>query len=176
MSCLDRCSLSLALALAVTLAAGCRAASSDAPQTASASDALLAADRAFDGATAARGAAGWGSFFAPDGIMVPPAGELPKGGPAEAEAAMRGLFVDRKSTLHWQPERAWIAASGDLGFTVGTYELHTAGADGQAIVQTGRYLTAWRKQADGSWKVAADIGNVARPAPTPSPAAKPGGR
>ena len=33
-------------------------------------------------------------------------------------------------------------------------------AEGNRDVTRGRYVTVWRKQADGSWKVALDLGNT----------------
>ncbi len=155
--------LALAATMQLALAAALAAAAPPPPSTAD----LLAADRAFAAATAARGAAGWGSFFAADGFMVPPSGELPKGGPAGAEAEMRAFLADSKASLGWHPEQAVLALSGDLGYTLGTWERHATGPDGQVVIRTGRYLTVWRRQADGTWKVAADIGNVAPPSPAP---------
>ncbi|MGE5233874.1 MAG: YybH family protein [Acidobacteriota bacterium] len=163
--CRPLCSLAAAAALGLALAPVAGAA----PPPASTAD-LLAADRAFEAATVARGAAGWGSFFAAEGIAVPPSGPLPKGGPAAAEAEMKGLFADPKAALRWQPEQAVLAKSGELGYTIGSYELHATGPGGNPVTRKGRYLTVWRRQADGSWKVLADIGNVAPP-PPPAPAA-----
>jgi len=161
--------LFLSFSLAAIAAAALAPSGAAAPPPASIA-ALLAADRAFEAATAARGAAGWGSFFAADGIAVPPSGPLPKGGPAEAEAGMTGLFSDPKASLRWQPEQAVLAKSGELGYTIGSYELHASGPGGSPVTRRGRYLTVWRRQADGTWKVLADIGNVAPP-PPPAPAA-----
>jgi ketosteroid isomerase-like protein len=31
--------------------------------------------------------------------------------------------------------------------------------DGQPTTETGKYVTVWKKQKDGSWKVALDMGN-----------------
>ncbi|MEO8570051.1 MAG: DUF4440 domain-containing protein [Ginsengibacter sp.] len=54
---------------------------------------------------------------------------------------------DSAYTLHWVPEGAQIAASGDLGFTYGIYTLQ-----GQDTVFKGTYVNIWKKQADGKWK------------------------
>jgi len=53
-----------------------------------------------------------------------------------------------------------ISASGDLGYTWGKYEFCAKGADGAEKVEHGKYMTVWKKQADGSRKVAVDMGNA----------------
>jgi ketosteroid isomerase-like protein len=60
--------------------------------------------------------------------------------------------------------QADVAESGDLGYTLGRYESRRIGPDGQQVRETGSYLTVWKRGADGSWKVALDIGS-----PDPSP-------
>jgi ketosteroid isomerase-like protein len=127
--------------------------------------ALLDADRAFEQATQSHGLEGWVGAFAEDGIMVPPSGPLPAGGAKPIREVMAPAFAQKGYTLHWTPERADVAQSGDLGFTIGTYEQHIPGKDGKVTVLTGRYVTIWRKQADGSWKVLVDVGseNPSRP-------------
>jgi ketosteroid isomerase-like protein len=43
-----------------------------------------------------------------------------------------------------------------MGFTWGHYEGRTKDKSGQPVVISGRYMTVWKKVADGSWKVALD--------------------
>jgi ketosteroid isomerase-like protein len=125
-------------------------------------EALLTADRAFALATAQKGLEGWVGAFAEDGFLVAPEGPLTPG-LSGVRATMAPFFADPSSSLAWTPEQAEVAASGDLGYTIGSYERHTKDASGQTIVRTGRYLTIWRKEKNGSWKVAVDIGNAAQP-------------
>jgi len=54
---------------------------------------------------------------------------------------------------------AFASADGDLGYTLGTWQSTHYNAKGQGQVATGKYVTIWRKQADGSWKVVFDGGN-----------------
>ena len=60
------------------------------------------------------------------------------------------------SQLNWTPEFADIASSGDLGYTTGPWEIRRNPQD--TPVAFGHYVTLWRKQADGAWKVELDIG------------------
>jgi len=66
--------------------------------------------------------------------------------------------------LTWEPEFADIASSGDLGYTTGPYESRPAG---QAS-SFGHYMTLWKKQKDGSWKIAVDYGISHPQTPKPS--------
>ena len=55
--------------------------------------------------------------------------------------------------------RERVAAAGDMGHHVGTYEI-TAGGE---VVDRGKFTEIWRRQ-DGEWKMAADIWNSDMPA------------
>jgi ketosteroid isomerase-like protein len=122
---------------------------------------LRALEAEFNQATAARGLDGFMSYFADD------ASELPNGG-----AVVIGKQNIRHSlepwgpdlSLTWAPVQAEMAASGDLGYTFGNYVLKAKDKDGKPVVEYGKYATVWKKQKDGNWKVAMDMGN-ASPAP-----------
>jgi ketosteroid isomerase-like protein len=70
----------------------------------------------------------------------------------------------RPGLLTWWPIYADAARSGDLGFTTGPYEFRRNGPDDKEVF-TGNYMTIWRKQADGAWKVVIDFG-ISNPPPT----------
>jgi ketosteroid isomerase-like protein len=57
-----------------------------------------------------------------------------------------------------------VAASGDVGYTLGHWESVLKTPAGDSVLGRGNYLTIWRRQSDGTWKVSADIGNQAAPA------------
>jgi ketosteroid isomerase-like protein len=97
-----------------------------------------------------------------DGVLLAPDAPLAKG--HEAIRAVLAPLADAE--IHWKPTTAEVAASADLGHTIGTYEMTMKGPDGNLVRIEGKYLTVWRKQADGSWKVAADTFNPNGP-PTP---------
>ena len=76
-------------------------------------------------------------------------------------------FLDAPGvSLRWTPTRADIAESGDLGWTTGTYASESPGPDGETLRGEGVYVSIWRSQPDGSWRVVMDLGN---------PTAAPGG-
>lgn len=62
---------------------------------------------------------------------------------------------DSTVTMTWEPAGGDISASGDLGYTYGIYEMR----DNENNVQTGTYVTIWKKQKDGKWKFVLDSGN-----------------
>jgi ketosteroid isomerase-like protein len=139
-------------AVLVALLAAC----ARAQDVAATRSALMDADRAFNRATAARRADGWMEFIAEDGEMMRSAGTVT--GRAAIREAMAKAFADTSFSLTWEPLQADAGGSGDLGYTNGKYEARFRDANGKSALRTGRYLTVWKKQADGSWKVVRDIG------------------
>lgn len=119
---------------------------------------LVEADRAFASSVAKNRLSGWISGFAANGRMV--AGGQPHVGAEGIRRVMLAPFADTSFHLTWDPTFAAVSSSGDLGYTVGTYE-SARRVDGDRVVDRGTYLTVWRRQADGAWKVEADIGNPA---------------
>jgi len=138
--------------LLVAALAGC----ARAPDVAAARATLLDADRAFNNATAERRTDGWVEFFAEDGAMIRSAGTVT--GRVAIREEMSKAFADTAFSLRWEPLQSDVGATGDLGYTNGRYEARFRDAKGNAAMRTGRYLTVWKKQADGSWKVVRDIG------------------
>jgi len=113
-------------------------------------------------ATAERGSAGYLSYYADDAVEVPNGAAIIQG---KANIAKTMSFLDQKDNrLMWVPVGADISASGDLGYTYGTYEFRSKDKDGKPVVEHGKYTSIWKKQKDGSWKVVLDMGNA-----SPSP-------
>jgi len=71
--------------------------------------------------------------------------------------------------MKWKVTKVEAARSGDLGYTLGTYEMTMNDAKGMPFTDHGKYTTVWKKQADKSWKVIVDMSNTDLPAmPPPS--------
>ena len=120
-------------------------------------DELFAADRAFARAVADSGAPAWNARFAPD-IAKPGAGGLVLlRGTVPVAANDKSIFEDPVKMLVWEPTDAAAYADRRTGVTVGrsAWVRRTARTD---TLSRGRYLTLWRKQADGSWKILLDTG------------------
>ena len=67
-------------------------------------------------------------------------------------------------SISWAPRDARVAASGDLGFTVGDAVVTSLGPTGAASQSFTKYLTVWRKDLDGTWRVLVTGAND-RPSP-----------
>jgi ketosteroid isomerase-like protein len=115
-------------------------------------------------ATAERGSQGYMSFYADDAAELPNGEDMLQG--KENIAKTMGFLDDKNNHLTWAPVRADMAASGDLGYTYGTYEFRSKDKDGKPTVEHGKYASIWKKQKDGSWKVVMDMGNSS---PSPKP-------
>jgi ketosteroid isomerase-like protein len=64
-------------------------------------------------------------------------------------------FQSRRSfSVSWIPRDARIAASGDLGYTIGDAVATSLSASGVAQQRFTKYLTVWRKDDRGRWRVA----------------------
>lgn len=61
--------------------------------------------------------------------------------------------------LTWEPEYAEVSDAGDLGYTTGPYEFRL-----DTSASYGHYVSVWKKQSDGSWRVMLDIG-ITHPRP-----------
>lgn len=100
---------------------------------------------------------------------VPDATAYPAGMPAvRGTDAIRKTFTEMTSApgfaLSWTADRAEVSSSGDVGYTTGTYEMTMNGAK-----DSGKYITVWKKQPEGTWKVAEDIFNSDLPPQGPPP-------
>jgi ketosteroid isomerase-like protein len=138
-------------------AAGLLASPAQNPDPAAGRAALMAADRAFAAATAANRVEGWVQAWADSGFQLVPNQPVRKGRAAIRER-MTPFFADTSVRLTWEPDFAEVAASGELGFTVGHSTTRRIGPDGKPIVRTGKYFTTWQKDRAGTWKVLADVG------------------
>lgn len=115
---------------------------------------LMKLDLEFGVAAATKGFEGWMSFFAEDASIFPEGGPIITG-VEKIRAYYEETGFDPKS-LSWKPVKAEVSSSGDMGYTIGYWEISTTGTD---VSANGKYLTVWKKQLDGTWKVVADIGN-----------------
>ena len=88
--------------------------------------------------------------------LMLPADSQPVFGREEIYKIMSG---GSNPVLTWEPVKAEVSKSGDLGYTWGRYKSLREGSDGTIMTEYGKYLNVWRKQSDGTWKVLVDMGN-----------------
>jgi len=58
-----------------------------------------------------------------------------------------------------------VDVAGDYAIETGSFEWTVTPKGGKPMPDKGKYLTVWKKQADGSWKVYRDINNSDGPPP-----------
>jgi ketosteroid isomerase-like protein len=71
--------------------------------------------------------------------------------------------------ISWHATKVEVARSGELGYSVGAYEMSFKDPSGQIVNERGKYVTVWKRQANRHWKVIYDIFNSDLPAPAASP-------
>jgi len=103
-----------------------------------------------------KGGAGFASWFAEDGVVLSN-GAAPIIGKTAITASSR--WTPKAYQLIWTPTEASMGPSGDMGYTWGHYEGHSKDANGNPVTTVGRYMTIWRKEANGDWKVVLDAGS-----------------
>jgi ketosteroid isomerase-like protein len=106
---------------------------------------------------ATRGGAGFADWFAEDGVALGN-GAAPLIG--KVAIARSANWSPQAYQLTWKPTDAMMGPSGDMGYTWGHYEGHSKDANGNPVTTSGRYMTIWRRQADGAWKVVLDAGST----------------
>jgi ketosteroid isomerase-like protein len=115
--------------------------------------ALVETERAFAGAAKVKGIRdSFLEFFAVDSIAL-----TPDPVPARERLEKQEATPFAVEELLWEPRTGDVAASGELGWLTGpsTYINHS-GPD--QTPRLGNYLSVWRKQADGRWRVFIDVG------------------
>ena len=125
---------------------------------------ILAADAAWLKAYETRDVSKAVAFMDERGSMLSPYTPIATGRDAVSKL-MATEFAVRDMKLKWHADAAGLARSGELGYTSGSYDVSFTEAPGKAGSDKGKYLTLWRKQTDGSWKVLFDIYNSDLPPP-----------
>jgi ketosteroid isomerase-like protein len=99
------------------------------------------------------------AFLADDAVVFRP-------GPVNGKDAWEKR-AETGLDLVWEPTFAAIARSADFGYTTGPAKWRTNKKE-EKFLGYGHFVSIWKKQKDGSWKVALDCGIE-----NPEPAGKP---
>jgi ketosteroid isomerase-like protein len=82
----------------------------------------------------------------------------PNSMPLVGKDTIRKIYAQRSDssfTLTWSPLFADVSASGDLGYTYGTWLLETKMGE----KEEGTYCSIWKQDSIGHWKFVMDVGN-----------------
>jgi ketosteroid isomerase-like protein len=99
------------------------------------------------------------AFLAEDAIVFQP-------GPVNGKEVW-GKRAETGLDLIWEPAFAAIARSADFGYTTGPAKWR-ANKKEEKFLGYGHFVSIWKKQKDGSWKVALDLG-IENPEPDGRP-------
>ncbi len=118
---------------------------------------LIEIDREFSQMSVEQGIAKAFVNYAADSAIILSENMLPIVG----RSAIGDMWADVQegAQLIWDPDFADIAASGDLGYTIGHWTYSVTDSSGETQSSKGRYVTIWKKQDDGNWKYVFDTGS-----------------
>lgn len=150
----------------VTLCSGCghpwaerhRAAHERAAQKriAEAEEQIRATDAAMTKAAQAKDLEKCVSGYAPDAVMF-----LPNAPPVHGIEAIRkvwqAMLAAQGANVTITPIAVDVARSADLAWERSTYSVDVIDKKGKTSTQKGEAVVVWKKQADGSWKIVADV-------------------
>ncbi len=98
----------------------------------------------------------WLNAFAPNAKMLPP-GAPPVEGKEAIRAFIRELLTIPSFFVAHHLASVDVSRSGDLAWVSYSYELTIKDPDGQPVVESGKDISIYAKQPDGSWKVVVDM-------------------
>jgi uncharacterized protein (TIGR02246 family) len=148
--------------LATLTISGC--AEPGAKRTASEDEAVRAADAELQEAVAANDLKAIVAFYADDAVLMPAAEPLISGKAAIANEWEHILAIPNLENTS-KLLRVEASSANDLAYTMGTYESRMMGEDGKTVTEPGKWLSVWRKQPDGAWRVIVEIYNTDIPPP-----------
>jgi|SRR5579871_4422790 len=96
-------------------------------------------------------------------VMVP---DMPlMSGKDGIRTGFKGLMDDANLSLNFATSSADVSKGGDIAYTQGTYTMtYSDPKTKKRVSEKGKYVTVYKKQADGSWKAVEDINNPDAPA------------
>ncbi len=114
-------------------------------------------NHSFMQALQARDTAAVSRHYAEDAVVMMPNEPAWVGGPRIHEAMV--AFAQQFALKDPKIATTSLLLSGDLAVETGTFEWTLQPKTGKAVQDKGKYMTVWKKQADGSWKIVRDINN-----------------
>jgi ketosteroid isomerase-like protein len=112
---------------------------------------LVEADRRLLEAAKSEGLGTAMSENATDDSRVHRSGRLPIIG----KQSIRSYFSEKPYAILWEPIRADVSTSGDLGYTHGTYEMKNDLSQAQPA-EKGYYVRVWVRSGESKWGMALD--------------------
>jgi uncharacterized protein (TIGR02246 family) len=137
------------------------------PDTRAADEAAIReADAQWSKTAGAKDVDGTVAYYTDDATVLPPNAPMVTG--RRAIRAVWSQLLGPGTSIAWQADKVEVARSGDLSYILGTYQLTTNDPQGNPVNDKGKFVEVWKKQADGKWKVVADIFNSDLPVAAPA--------
>ncbi len=142
-----------------TASSGANSASSD---SATVRTAIEATNARFLDAFKRGDKAGLMASYADDAIVMMPNEEAWRG----REGIDKGFsgFLSQMSFKDGSAKTEDVMVTGDLAVETGAFAWTLQPKSGAEVKDKGKYITVWKRQADGSWKIVRDISNSDLPA------------
>ena len=90
-------------------------------------------------------------YWTEDAVIYPSQGPAVRG-KDEIRNIMERNRIKWGLALKTEPQEALVFESGDVGYTVGTYDFFGTDANGDSVDLPGKYLSIWQKDSDSKWK------------------------
>lgn len=95
-------------------------------------------------------------YWADDAVVIS-CGEETLKGKAAIRQMVEGSMNDPNFSISWEPIRAEISKSGDMGYLLENSKITMTDSTGAANEMNFDTVTIWKKQDDGSWKNVVDV-------------------
>ena len=107
------------------------------------------------------------SFYADDAVLLWPGTPMITGH-AAIRKFMQVFFSTPDFSLSFETAHVEVSLAGDFAYSCGSNKVALVDPNGKKVKDSGKYLTVYKKQSDGTWKVVADMGNSDLPALVPA--------
>jgi uncharacterized protein (TIGR02246 family) len=154
----------LMIGFAVVVSIGCYGQESDVRQAGAPAADVAAVQRSIDSSLARFAlamtngdTAAMMTIYAPDAVVLPSGMPEARGRAAisQMNAGMFSMFSVAEASFRSTD----LIVTGDYAIETGAYRMTMKPKTGPAMPDTGKYISVWQRQTDGSWKMIRDIFN-----------------
>lgn len=104
------------------------------------------------------------SHYADDGSVLMPGLPILTGKDA-IRGGLKDALADPAFVLDLKTGKIEVSKGGDVAYSQGTYSYSSTDPKTKKVmVEKGKYVEVYKKQADGSWKIVEDMNNADAPA------------
>lgn len=104
--------------------------------------------------------AGVAASYTDDATLLPPNNEMIQGRQGIQKFWSGAIEMGLKDASLTTVD---VGGSGDTAYEIGKYTLKIQAAGQEGVTDSGKYLVVWQRQANGTWKLHADIWNSSLP-------------